>query len=72
VLLLHGAEDAAVPVAQSEAFATALSGVGGPVRLDVLPGVTHDTVYSPDVAAAATLTWLESLVTGTPRAGTAE
>lgn len=72
VLLLHGAEDAAVPVTQSEAFATALSGAGDPVRLDVLPGVTHDTVYRADVAAEATLAWLESLVTGAPRAGTAE
>lgn len=70
VLLLHGAEDEAVPVAQSEAFAAALSDAGRGVRLDILPGVTHDTVYSADVAAAPTLEWLASLVTGTPLAGT--
>ena len=70
VLLLHGAEDDAVPVAQSEAFATALSDAGRSVRLDTLPEVTHDTVYTVDVAAAPTLEWLASSVTGTPRART--
>jgi acetyl esterase/lipase len=58
VLLMHGAEDSTVPLAQSQALADALGSAGIPVQLDVLAGVTHGTIYAADVAAADMIQWL--------------
>ena len=60
ILLLHGAEDMDVPLAQSQALADALQSAGIPVRLDVLPGVTHGTVYTAEVAAAEIIEWVDA------------
>lgn len=60
VLLLHGATDTEVPLAQSQALASALRSAAIPVQLDVLAGVTHGTVYTRDVAAADIIGWIEA------------
>jgi dipeptidyl aminopeptidase/acylaminoacyl peptidase len=41
-LLIHGAADSLVPVAQSESLATKLRAVGVPVELVIIPGADHD------------------------------
>ena len=61
VLLLHGDADATVPIAESQTFAEALSEAGVPVQFDVLPGATHDTVYTADVAAEPLIEWIRQL-----------
>jgi len=61
VLLLHGDADVTVPISQSEAFAEALAEAGVPVQFDVLPGITHDTVYTAEVAAEPLITWIGRL-----------
>ena len=42
-LIIHGDEDATVPVSQSRLFATALKAAGVPPILDVVPGRGHGT-----------------------------
>lgn len=64
VLLLHGDADEVVPVEQSLAFEAALGRAGIPVRLDMVPEATHDTIYSPGAAAAATIAWIRDLSGG--------
>ena len=41
-LILHGADDPAVPPAESEAFASALQKAGVPVQIMLLPGQPHN------------------------------
>ncbi|HYN56339.1 MAG TPA: alpha/beta hydrolase [Motilibacterales bacterium] len=59
VLLLHGDSDVDVPLAQSEAFASSLRRAGVPVRLAVVPGATHASVYSAAVATPIVVEWIE-------------
>ncbi len=61
VLLLHGDADEVVPVDQSRAFEAALVRAGIPVRLDIVADETHDSIYSPDAAAEATIAWIRDL-----------
>lgn len=61
-LLLHGDRDQLVPVTQAEALAAALESSGRAVELQVLPGETHDTIYSADVAGPITTAWIARLV----------
>ena len=64
VLLMHGDADADVPLEQSQSFESSLTGAGIPVRLDVIPGATHQTIYSADVAAATVVKWIQDLAAG--------
>ena len=64
VLLLHGDTDADVPVEQSEAFMAALTRAGVPVSLEVVPGATHQTIYSADVAGPPAIAWIKVLAAG--------
>ena len=50
-----------MPIAESQTFAEALSEAGVPARFDVLPGATHDTVYTADVAAEPLIEWIRQL-----------
>jgi acetyl esterase/lipase len=55
-LLLHGEEDSVVPPGHSERLAAALSGVGAPIRLDLVPDAGHCFVGAdpwPALEAAA-------------------
>lgn len=61
VLLLHGDADDLVAVTQSEAFAAALRTAGNEVELEVIPAATHDTIYSPEIAAADVTRWIRGL-----------
>ena len=53
VLLVHGADDNVVPLAQSQSFAAALKAAGVPVTLDVVPNRDHDAIVDPAVSGAA-------------------
>jgi acetyl esterase/lipase len=64
VLVLHGDADADVPLEQSQSFESSLTGAGIPVRLDVIPGATHQTIYSADVAAPIAVAWIRKLAAG--------
>lgn len=64
VLLLHGDADEDVPVAQSQSFASSLDRAGVPVRLEVVPGATHPTIYSAAVAAPMVVEWIGDLAAG--------
>jgi acetyl esterase/lipase len=66
VLLLHGDADADVPLEQSQAFESSLTRAGVPVRLDVVPSATHQTIYSADVAGPAAIAWVKELAAGRP------
>jgi dipeptidyl aminopeptidase/acylaminoacyl peptidase len=59
VLLLHGDSDVDVPIAQSEAFESSLRRAGVPVRLAVVPGATHASIYSAEVATPIVIEWIE-------------
>ncbi len=64
VLLMHGDEDEDVPVEQSQSFASSLDSAGVPVRLEVVPGATHPTIYSAAVAAPMVVEWIGDLAAG--------
>lgn len=55
-LIVHGADDAEVPVAESEAFAAAAA--PGVVTLDVVPGGDHRLTAVKPRILARTLAWL--------------
>ena len=52
-LLLHGTEDRTIPVQDSVALYSALRGVGAPVELHVIEGVTHIFDAHQDLARAS-------------------
>jgi acetyl esterase/lipase len=64
VLLLHGDADDDVPLEQSQSFEASLTRAGVPVRLEVIPGATHRTIYSAEVAAPITIDWIAGLAAG--------
>jgi acetyl esterase/lipase len=64
VLLLHGDADDDVPLDQSRAFDGALRRAGVPVRLEVVPGATHQTIYTAPVAGPVAITWIRQLAAG--------
>jgi acetyl esterase/lipase len=64
VLLLHGDSDDDVPLEQSQAFESSLVRSGVPVRLEVIPGATHQTIYSVGVAGPAAIAWINELAAG--------
>ena len=64
VLLLHGDSDEDVPLEQSQAFESSLTRAGVPVRLEVVPGATHQTIYSAGVAGPAAIAWIKELAAG--------
>jgi acetyl esterase/lipase len=64
VLLLHGDSDDDVPLEQSQAFQSSLTRAGVPVRLEVVPGATHQTIYSAEVAGPAAIAWIKELAAG--------
>ena len=61
VLLLHGDADIDVPSEQSQAFESALRRAGVPVRFELVPGATHGSIYSAEVAAATVSKWIREL-----------
>jgi pimeloyl-ACP methyl ester carboxylesterase len=58
VLLVHGTDDAVVPIAMSGLFADALSAGGHPVTRAWLDSVDHASVYRPEVVASLVAEWL--------------
>lgn len=69
VLLLHGDADEDVPMEQSRAFEVALRRAGVPVHLDVVPGATHQSIYSPVASAPAAIGWIKELAVGRSSGG---
>ena len=64
VLLLHGDADEDVPIEQSQSFEASLKRAGVPVSLEVVPGATHQTIYSADVAGPSAIAWVKELAAG--------
>ncbi len=60
VLLAHGDSDDQVPVSFTTAFARQLARAGHPVRVVVVPGATHQTVYQPGVIATTIRDWVRA------------
>jgi acetyl esterase/lipase len=60
VLLIHGDADEVVPVDQTTTFGTVLREAGIDVEVDTIPGVTHGTVTSVDVAGPLMTRWFEA------------
>jgi acetyl esterase/lipase len=57
VLLIHGDADPLVPVALTQQFAGALEAGGHAVRVEVLPGEDHHSVYSARAAGGLIADW---------------
>jgi 3-oxoadipate enol-lactonase len=58
-LIVHGTDDAAIPMAKAEALR---AGLGGPARLEVIEGGTHaSNVSHPDAVNAVILNFLATL-----------
>ena len=53
-----------MPLEQSQAFESSLARAGVPVRLEVVPGATHQTIYSAGVAGPAAIAWIKELAAG--------
>ena len=61
VLLGHGSADAVVPSTFSESFAQALRSTGHPVRLVLVPGADHSSIYTPEVISSTVVAWLRAV-----------
>ncbi|MGA8046923.1 MAG: alpha/beta hydrolase fold domain-containing protein [Dermatophilaceae bacterium] len=68
VLLVHGTADTLVPVSFTDDFAAALRRGGHDVTTVYPDGVTHDTVYSAEVAAPIIADWLAAITPAPPPA----
>jgi len=66
VLLAHGSDDSDVPTGSSRSFAAALTAAGHPVHLRIVPGATHQSIYSPRVISATIVDWIDDQ-TSAPR-----
>lgn len=66
VLLVHGTADTLVPVGFTDDFAAALRRGGHDVTTVYPDGVTHDTVYSAEVAAPIIAGWLAAITPARP------
>ena len=60
-LLLHGAADTDLPTTFTTEFAAAMKAGGHDVTVQVVPGATHHTLYSPEVSGARLVSWLKGL-----------
>ena len=60
-LLLHGRDDALVPVSFTTEFAAALESGGHQVMVDVVAGADHSGIYRVDVAADRLADWIAAL-----------
>lgn len=58
VLLVHGDEDATVPVELTTKYADALTAAGNTPEVVILPRQNHNTIYLADVIAPTIETWL--------------
>lgn len=65
VLLLHGSDDTDLPTDFTTDFATALRAGGHPVRVEIVPGATHQSIYLPPVSGARVVSWLRRGSAGT-------
>jgi len=68
VLLVHGTADTVVPVSLTGDFAAALRSGGHDVTTVFPDGVTHNTVYSAEVAAPIIADWLAAITAAGPPA----
>ena len=66
VLLAHGSDDSDVPTGSSRSFAAALTAAGHPVHLTIVPGATHQSIYSAKVISATIIDWIDDQ-TSAPR-----
>ncbi len=64
VLLMHGDGDDDIPLRQSRTFEEALTSAGVPVQLEVIPGATHQSIYTAEVAAPVAVDWIRDLAAG--------
>jgi acetyl esterase/lipase len=60
-LLAHGADDTLVSPMYTKVFAQRLEAAGHRVRVEIVPGADHATIYQADVIAQRVITWIEAL-----------
>lgn len=61
VLLAHGNADNVVPLAMTTTFGQQLRRAGHPVRVVVVPGADHATIYRPEVIGTLIRDWVRTL-----------
>jgi acetyl esterase/lipase len=61
VLLAHGTAESTVSATFTQAFGAALREAGHPVRLDLVEGADHGSIYTPEVIAGAVISWIGTL-----------
>jgi acetyl esterase/lipase len=61
VLLVHGVADYTLPDTVTTIFGQDLARGGHPLRVRLLPGVTHASVYQPGVVAPTLINWIRTL-----------
>jgi len=64
VLLLHGSDDLQVPSSTTAVFADELKRSGHPLRVVIVPGADHTSIYSAQVAEATVRDWIGSAPSG--------
>lgn len=61
VLLAHGAADTTVSPTFTTSFTHQLRKAGHPVRVEIVPGADHASLYQPSVIADRIIAWIETL-----------
>lgn len=61
VLLAHGADDTTVSPTFTTSFADRLRAAGHPVRLEIVPGADHGSIYRPGVIGDRVIAWITAL-----------
>jgi len=60
-LLAHGAADTTLSATYTQTFAARLTEAGHEVRVEIVPGATHSTIYRPEVIGSRIVTWIAGL-----------
>lgn len=60
-LLAHGTADETVSPTFTQAFGAALREAGHPVRVDLVEGADHASIYTPEVIAGTVIRWIDAL-----------
>jgi acetyl esterase/lipase len=68
VLLANGTDDTTVSPTFATSFAERLRAAGHPVRLEIVPGANHGSIFQPDVIAHRILAWIHSPIVRSGRA----
>lgn len=60
-LLAHGAADTTLSATYTRTFAARLAEAGHEVRVEIVPGATHSSIYRPEVIGSRIVAWIAGL-----------